>query len=778
MHTGARRIVSMLLAVCLLMAMLPNILPKAEALTLGYTPSSAYQSSSFYSAVLDVTLTGDQREDIINVALSQVGYVEGSSSGDFGGAKDGSYVNYTEYNYWYHNHVSSGMPVGGSYAHWCATFVSWCAEQAGVPTSILKRSTAAGHSYSYFNLNFYSGSSTLASSSDNDSYFMGYNYSPKKGDLFFTRSWSHVGLVVSSDGTYVTTVEGNTNNDGSADGYGVFVRTRRIADLYFGAPEYEDNSYKDYASSSCTYYPAHCKITIDSATPINSQPRSVSTEDDSVTIGDAVAGQTYSATALYCNSFGNYWYRVDTGTDEIGYVYSGDASYVEQITSDITLTGYSAPSAHVSGNSFGISGTVSSKYNKLNTAACYIYSGFGVNGEAVTGASDSVSGNKYVLGGSNVDYGTAFGVLENGKHTYVISASYTNYYATNSTTIASNTGTVCLLSEYFVVIPSSVSQSSCSHSYSTTTIQSATCTQSGTAVKACSKCGLVSETTVAASGHSYGGWVTVDATCTTAGSKSRTCTTCGNVETQSISAGGHDYSVVTHAATCRSYAVYEYTCGNCGDHYCLNAGEMASDWMDYLPAGLDSSLFNSKTQYRYSDYQTATSYETSLSGYTLKSSAWEKAGTKTVYYVNSWPSGFSTSSSLYTEYNNKSGKVSASESATSKTTVDSDEVAGYLYYHWCYTDSYYSVASSSGSYTTFHAYYSTTNPDSYTCDPSDYSYCTAHSSCSNSDWFFVTEVYAQESTSYNKLFTYERWTDYSDWSDTVATANDTRRVES
>jgi hypothetical protein len=196
-------------------------------------------------------LTGNQREDIVNVALSQVGYREGNSSNDYSGADDGSYNNYTEYNYWYHNYVSSGMPVGGDSAPWCATFVSWCAEQANIPTSILKRSTAAGHGASYFNVNFYSGSSSLASSGDNDSYFMGYNYTPQKGDLFFTRSWSHVGLVVGVSGNYVITVEGNTNNNGSSQGNGVYKLTwRKIVDLYFGVPNYSNSPIKHTVDTS------------------------------------------------------------------------------------------------------------------------------------------------------------------------------------------------------------------------------------------------------------------------------------------------------------------------------------------------------------------------------------------------------------------------------------------------------------------------------------------------------------------------------------------------
>lgn len=754
--------------------MLPWIRPEVHAVTPNYTVSSAYKASPYYTALLNVELTGNQREDIINVALSQVDYREGSYAGDTGGANDGSYLNYTESNYWYHNYVSSDMPVGGSYAPWCATFVSWCAEMANIPSSIVGRSTVASrHSYG-FDVVFYAGGSSLYSSSDNDSRFMGYNYTPKKGDLFFTRSWSHVGLVVGVSGSYVITVEGNTNSDGSAEGDGVFRRTsRRISDLYFGVPDYVE-SYV----STCTYYPAHCKISVNTNTPINSQPCSVSSTNKSVNQGTAYAGQIYTATGLYRNTYGEYWYRVDTSYGDSSYLYAGNAKYVSQIISDITLKNEDVPSSHVAGNSFTVSGTIASKYNRLDTAACNIYPGFDQGNNAVTGYTDSVGGTQYILEDSDIDFGIKFGSLQSGNYTYELTTSYTNYYLNTNGSVSSNTGTIKLLSEYFVVIPSSVSQSSCNHTYTTTILGASVCTEGGTQIKACSTCGLVTESAIDAGGHSYGSWQTVSiATCTADGSKTRTCSVCGKVEAQNVAATGHKYSTVTHAATCTTYAVYEFTCVSCGHYLKLNANELASGWMENLPNGMDPSLFNTQTQYRYSDYETKTSTASSLVGYTQISSQWVQTGSGSIQYVPGWPSGFSTSSSLYAQYNQSGSKVIPSETATAKTLVESDSQCGYLYYHWCYADSYYSVANSSGSYTTFHAYYDTTAPGNYTCDTSDMSYKTSSSNCSNSEWWFVTDVYQQDYTQHQKQFVYERWTDFSSWSATAVNASNTRKVE-
>ena len=529
-------------------------------------------------------------------------------------------------------------------------------------------------------------------------------------------------------------------------------------------------------TSECTFYPSHCQFKTTDSTPINTEPCS-SGNNDSTTLQTSSSGVTYTSVGMYKNTYGNLWYQVELTGGKTGYIYSGDTSYIKDITTDITISDYDTPDGHVAGNKFAVSGNIASKYNRLDTAAVWIHNGFGTSGSTVTGYQDTVSGYSYNLLNSDIDYNTVFNTVGVGNYTYAISVTYTNYYAKSATSTGSNSGTKYLCTEYFSVISSSGDQSTCSHSYTSTVLTAATCTTAGVTVKSCTKCGLVTETSVAATGHSYSGWTTKNATCTADGSRSRTCSKCGDKQTEVLAATGHSYTMVTHPATCNQYAIYEFTCSSCGHNYQLNAGDMTGQWIDAIPTGMSASAFNTKTQYRYSDYETKVSSATSLAGYTLKSSAWVQASTGSVKYVDSWPSGFSTGSSVYSTYNKKSSKVSASETATAKTEINSDDVCGYLYYHWCYPDSYYSQESSSGSYTTFHAYYSTTNPDSYTSDTSDMSYKTAHSTCSNSDWYFVAEVSEQKYTKYNKQFTYERWTDFSNWSDTAVSASSTRKVE-
>ena len=99
----------------------------------GYTMSSSYLSSKYYSQLCSVQLTGDQRIDIVEIAKSQIGYHEGAK-GDFSGSSTSSSANYTEYNRYAYSSDNAG---------WCGSFISWCAAMAGVPTTVLPKTAGA-----------------------------------------------------------------------------------------------------------------------------------------------------------------------------------------------------------------------------------------------------------------------------------------------------------------------------------------------------------------------------------------------------------------------------------------------------------------------------------------------------------------------------------------------------------------------------------------------------------------------------------------------------------
>ncbi len=224
----------------------------------GYTLSSSYKSGKYYSQLAAVQLTGDQREDIAAIAVSQLGYHEGSS-GVFSGNSTSS-SNYTEYNR-YAYHLDN--------AAWCGSFVSWCAAMAGIPTSIIPKT--AGAKPMYWGV---VGSNKLEGAfakTVEDLVTNGGSYIPQVGDLAFfgskstgnaaKNSCSHIGLITAVNLTYsgskitrieVITAEGNYSQKVSQNKY-VFDSANRDGHAYsstylntFGVPNYATKDVIEY----------------------------------------------------------------------------------------------------------------------------------------------------------------------------------------------------------------------------------------------------------------------------------------------------------------------------------------------------------------------------------------------------------------------------------------------------------------------------------------------------------------------------------------------------
>lgn len=217
--------------------------------------------------------------------------------------------------------------------------------------------------------------------------------------------------------------------------------------------------------------------------------------------------------------------------------------------------------------------------------------------------------------------------------------------------------------------------------------------------------------------------------------------------------------------------------------YAVWAEGVSTEWSTTKPTGVDESLIETKTQYRYRDKETKTSYEPNLSGYTLTSTNLEKIGSGYTDYVAAWPGGFDRANGYFSQYN-KSPK-SNTDTATSKTEVSPAYVCGYLYWHWCAGYQYGPVNRLiSDVYTDarpfFHAFFTT--EDAPHSDPNgvydpDCYYYWYRDCCGDSYWWFRLNVFRQPYTEYRKVFTYERWGSWSAWSDSKYTESSTRQVE-
>ena len=168
------------------------------------------------------TNTGDQRYDIVQIALTQLGYTESDTdrSGSNGRTKYGEFYGYP-------------------YADWCGCFVNWCARKANVSTSVLKKTGLTKPSN--WGLTGFRSSERL----------------PQPGDLFFKCNTSgsyagHVGIVYKVDVSknICYTIEGNTGSrPGDGCAYIVKIVERTLSQHVYGSPNYSGSSNNNSSHS-------------------------------------------------------------------------------------------------------------------------------------------------------------------------------------------------------------------------------------------------------------------------------------------------------------------------------------------------------------------------------------------------------------------------------------------------------------------------------------------------------------------------------------------------
>lgn len=171
------------------------------------------------------------------MARTQIGYKEKASNSNLDSftANAGS-ADYTKYGAWY----------GLNPAPWCAMFVSWCARQVNIPTSVIPQySSCTAGMATFKDMNVFTYSSTY-----------GGSYSPKVGDIFFVgtnkSASTHTGIVVARTNSTVTVVDGNWSNQVSSHTY-------KLTDsslVGFAHPNYSTSSHSRVNKG--TYYQCSC----------------------------------------------------------------------------------------------------------------------------------------------------------------------------------------------------------------------------------------------------------------------------------------------------------------------------------------------------------------------------------------------------------------------------------------------------------------------------------------------------------------------------------------
>lgn len=249
-----RKLFSRSLALALVITLLVGMMGSALAATYRpgaqSGPSTSYKNGVYYSNYTKVPITGDGRTDVVAIALSQLGYQEGASNGNFSGEVSGR-NNYVEFSY---NLGEFGLGYGGSDFPWCASFVSWCLYQSHNTDQNTWRDLGRYHVGDYKYIWKEISCSQWVRQLKGAGYYKyskyeGGSYTPKYGDLVFfqnSNGVAHIGICLYVSGGRIYTVEGNTSDSSGLEANGgVYFKNYAIGTSYingYGVLPYKTNS--------------------------------------------------------------------------------------------------------------------------------------------------------------------------------------------------------------------------------------------------------------------------------------------------------------------------------------------------------------------------------------------------------------------------------------------------------------------------------------------------------------------------------------------------------
>ena len=191
-----------------------------------YEFSDAYKTSVWYDNFTSLEFSENQRNTVLRIAISQLGYHEGDSAADFDGMNMSGSSNYIEYARLLIPHYND------NHYEWCACFVNWCLNQAHID-------------YVSSEIGCWKWVGELKGMKYwQDSLAHGGNYTPKPADMIFFQ-WegkntgsNHIGYVLYTTDTRVYTIEGNADNN-------VTIRSYAIDDpcvIGYGTPPYDEGN--------------------------------------------------------------------------------------------------------------------------------------------------------------------------------------------------------------------------------------------------------------------------------------------------------------------------------------------------------------------------------------------------------------------------------------------------------------------------------------------------------------------------------------------------------
>lgn len=306
--------------------------------------------------------------------------------------------------------------------------------------------------------------------SENSSYFDTYTITSDNASSFLVMPGDLLEVGTGSDhSAIIAAVNGNSfacleawGGQGcqinySAGGFNSWYNTLSEVVANYSGRRIRIYRYKNISTNSVTSatYPSYGVIKATAGTSAMSMPCSTGTNPDSQYLQSISSGAELVATQLILNSAGNYWYKVQLDGYSEAYVPASKMKYIYYLTDDASISGVSAPQSLTVGSRFSIKGNITTTYNQLTSVSAYVYRGNTTSGTAVTGGSDTATGNSYSLLNSDVDMNVLFNELDPGIYTYVVRAEIEGEFAETETTRAGYDGEVIVYSCTFEVTSAS-----------------------------------------------------------------------------------------------------------------------------------------------------------------------------------------------------------------------------------------------------------------------------------------------------------------------------------
>lgn len=275
--------------------------------------------------------TGNYVEDLIGIAMTQVGYYGNTTTG-------------TKYGAWYGENFT--------YSQWCGMFIAWCADQAGIPTTIIHK-TAKANNYRNSGTYHYKDGYTpvrgdlVLYNPMTGGYSGSYYWPDKNSDGTYSES-SHVAIVCSYDSSTkkIWVVHGNSTGDKVCYNS---ISVSSDAIQAFVTPAYSGSS-----GSSGTTLPLYDYVNGDSVN-MRSGP---GTEYNK--LGSYNTGTSVEILDTVTNSSGETWYQVEI-------LSSGATGYIRSDFITVINKSEESPTTHyINGDGVRLRGGAGTDFDEID----------------------------------------------------------------------------------------------------------------------------------------------------------------------------------------------------------------------------------------------------------------------------------------------------------------------------------------------------------------------------------------------------------------------------